>query len=270
MMRSLSPRRSTALWGFFVMLLTTLIASIPVSAFAKGTVKAEKAAVDEVEETWKFVFIIDNGTMPDIQFVPVLISFEPVVLYERSLTDESGDKPVLNKKQLQNQKTIDVGTDISFSDGTGKMFKQTKFRISLTRAKGFEAGEYMMVIKKSDGGEQLGAKVRLTLSGENKAVDRRSITFVGEDPNKKKKPMATPDASKEATPAETGGEDTQPASEPPAAEPPPEVPPKQGGCGCQVPASNHASAGALGLTLATALLVRRRRARQRTEPAPRS
>ena len=268
MTRSLSPQRSTAPWGFFMMLLTALLVALPSSAFAKGTVRAEKAAVDEVEETWKFVFIVNNGTVPDMQFIPVLITFEPVVLFERSLTDESGDKPVLNRKQLQNQKTIDVSTDIGFSDGT-KMHKETRFRISLTRAKGFEAGEYVMVIKKSDGGEQLGAKVRITLNGENKAIDRRSITFVGEDPNKKKKPMATPDASKDATPPEGGGEDTSPAADPPAAEEPPAVPPKQGGCGCKVPSSNRANAGFAAVTLAGALLLRRRRARQQSAPAPR-
>ncbi len=276
MTRSLSPRRSTlALWGLFVMLLSTLFALAPSTALAKGTVTAEKAAVDEVEETWKFSFIIDNGTMPDIQFVPVLISFEPVVLYERSLTDESGEKPVITKKQLQNQKTIDVGTDISFSDGTGQMFKKTKFRITLTRAKGFEAGEYQMVIKKSDGGEQLGGKVRLTLNGENKIVDRRSITFVGEDPNKKKKPMATPDATKTDAPA---GEadvtkdepEPQPAGDPLAAEQPPAVEPKQGGCGCEVPAHTSANVGVAGLMLAGALLLRRRRSRVRSASAPRT
>jgi hypothetical protein len=225
-------------------------------------VKAEKAAVDEVEGNWKLSFVIDYGSMPDIQFVPVLITFEPVVLYERSLTDESGEKPVLNKKQLQNQKTIDVSTDISFSDGTGKMFKQTKFKITLNRSKGFEAGEYVMKIKKSDGGEAIGSAVRLTLNGENKIVDRRSISFVGDSSGKKKDPP--PAASSEPPPSEKPAEDPAPTpSEPPPAEEPPPVPPKQGGCGCELAGSSERGSLALFASGLFALTALRQRARRR-------
>lgn len=243
---------------FFVLLAWLAIA--PSVAWAKGSVKAEKAAVDEVEGNWKLSFIIDYGSMPDIQFVPVLITFEPVVLYERSLTDESGDKPVLTKKQLQNQKTIDVSTDISFSDGTGKMFKQTKFKITLNRSKGFEAGEYVMKIKKSDGGESIGSTVRLTLNGENKIVDRRSISFVGDSSGKKKDPPPAA-ASSEPPPSDKPADEPSPPppNDPPPAEEPPPVPPKQGGCGCELAAGPQRTPLALAVAGLLGLLALRRR-----------
>jgi MYXO-CTERM domain-containing protein len=242
---------------FFVLFAWLSVA--PSVAWAKGSVKAEKTAVDEVEGNWKLSFIIDYGSMPDIQFIPVLITFEPVMLYERSLTDESGDKPVLTRKALQNQKTIDVSTDISFSDGTGKMFKQTKFKITLNRSKGFEAGEYVMKIKKADGGETLGSNVRLTLNGENKIVDRRSISFVGESSGKKKDPP--PAASSEPPPSDKPADEPSPPppNDPPPAEEPPPVPPKQGGCGCELAAGPERMPLSLALAGLLGLFVLRRR-----------
>ena len=251
-------RRSLSALFFALCALLGLI-TLPSVALAKGTIKADKLAIDEVEGSWRFSFTVDNGTMPDIQFIPVLITFEPVTLYERSLTDESGDKPVLTKRQLQNQKTIDVSTDISFGDGTGKIFKSTKFKITLTRDKGFEAGDYVMIVKKSDTMETLGSKVRLILNGENKAVDRRSISFVGEDPNKKKAPPPPPADEPEKKEPANEEPSTPPAdSDPPAASEPPPVPPKQGGCGC-VLGGNTSEQGALALLGLSVLVAARRR-----------
>jgi MYXO-CTERM domain-containing protein len=259
-MTTILPVSRRALGALFLVVFAWF-AGAPAVAWAKGSVKAEKAAVDEVEGNWKLSFIIDYGSMPDIQFVPVLITFEPVVLYERSLTDESGEKPVLTKKQLQNQKTIDVSTDISFSDGTGKMFKQTKFKITLNRSKGFEAGEYVMKIKKSDGGETIGSTVRLTLNGENKIVDRRSISFVGDSSGKKKDPP--PAASADPAPSEKPAEEPTPApSEPPPAEEPPPVPPKQGGCGCELASGPERTSASLALASLLGLFALRRRQRR--------
>jgi len=230
----------------------------PGSALAAGSVVLENGGVLEEEDgRWKLKMKIDYGAQPEIQFIPLNFIFEQVVLYERTLTDESPQKPVLNKKQLVNQPTQTEGMEVGFSDGTGKMFKVTKFNFLIRRDRGFEAGEYMLTLKKADGGQQIGQKVRVTLKGDNKVVDRRAISFVGEKPNADK-PKAKPvDA--------TAGDSGEPKSDPPpdgasSGDPPPAVEPKAGGCGCRV-GGERGSAG-LGLlvgSLAIAFLARRRR-----------
>lgn len=256
-------RKAQALIGLSLaacsLLLCLLLA--PSVALAAGSIKPVPAAVDEVEGTWKLKFDIDYGGMPEQQYIPVIFSFEMVVLYERSLTDESGDKPVLNKKQLQNQPPKNIDQVIGFSDGTGKLFKNTKFNFVIRRDRDFEAGEYMVTVKKSDGGAQIGQKFRLTLKGDNPAIDRRAISFVGEKPKKKAdKPKTDPagegsgsssgDGSGSGEPSGTGegsgSGDGAPSGD--GAEPPPAVEPKQGGCGCKL-ATQSSGSGRLGVTV---------------------
>jgi len=240
------------------------------SAFAGGTVTATPAVLEEVEGQWKLKLKIDYGSMPEQQYIPVLFGFEQVVLYERSYTDEGGDKPVLNKKSLVNQPLINVDQVIGFSDGTGKLFKGTNFNFAIRRDRGFESGEYMVTIKKSDGGAALGQKFRITLKGDNPVVDRRAISFVGDKPKKKEdkpKPAATADPSTENASADVpAGDDTSSTG---SGEPPPPVDPKQGGCGCKVVGEPH-QAGLNSLLLgvgAVGLALHRRRRRARGRPA---
>lgn len=260
----------------FLSLLLALFASFGTAraAHAAGSVKATPPAIEEVEGQWRLKLDIDYGAMPDIQFVPFIFSFEPVVLYELSLTDESGEKPVLNKKQLQNQPAINESTDVGFSDGTGKFFRVTKFGINLRRDRGFEAGEYMLTLKKADDGKQLGQKVRITLNGKNKVVDRRSISFVGDDGKKKKDKPADPpkgdepkgDAPKGDEPKPEGSGEGSAGSGDGSASGEPEVAPVdkgKGGCNCEVGTARD-GAGPLGVPalaglLLSATLLRRRR-----------
>ncbi|MBL8741789.1 MAG: hypothetical protein JNK04_11865, partial [Myxococcales bacterium] len=239
------------------------------TALAAGSVTATPNVLEEVDGQWKLKLKIDYGSMPEQQYIPVLFGFEQVVLYERALTDEGGDKPQLNKKNLVNQPVNNIDQVIGFSDGTGKLFKGTNFTFSIRRDRGFEAGEYMVTIKKSDGGAPIGQKFRITLKGDNPVVDRRAISFVGEKPKEKKdkpKPAAT-EAAPETEPAsaDVPAGDTGSTG---SGEGPPPVDPKQGGCGCEVPAASNGGPGALAVGLLGAgLVVGRRRQRKRGRPA---
>lgn len=265
-----SSFRTVARWALAALVVLTSVA-LSSLASAAGSVKPESSALKEEDGKWKLKLTIDYGGTPELQFIPMTFAFEQVVLYERALTDESGDKPVVTKKQLQNQPPMIESMEVGFSDGTGKMFKVTKFNFVIRRDRGFEAGEYMLTIKKADGGQQIGQKLRITLNGDNPVINRKSITFVddkGKDDPSKVKSKADPGAydKKDDKKDDAGSSDSPPASSDggASAEPPPAVEPKQGGCGCRVageeraPSSAPGSAAA-GLLLAAALAARRRR-----------
>ncbi|MEZ4257402.1 MAG: hypothetical protein R3A78_17085, partial [Polyangiales bacterium] len=93
---------------------TTLVTD----AFALGTVKVEQTKVMEADGKWKLKMVIDLGKVPEIAYQPMVFSFTPTMLYERSLTDESGDKPVIIRKPLKNQQSIDESMDVGFSSAT--------------------------------------------------------------------------------------------------------------------------------------------------------
>jgi hypothetical protein len=208
----------------------------------------------------------------------MIFSFTPTMLYERALTDQSGDKPVLNRIPLANQQGIHESMDVGFMDaGTGKIYPETKFDFVIRRDRGFEAGEYTLVIKTSDG-VTMGQPQRLRLQGDNPIVDRRAIVFSGEKKKTEKKEESgdakeegegeeKEEAKSEEPELEKVGDPSGESSETPT-EAPPEVAPKQGGCGCRLAGSDseQGTLGAIGTAglwiapFALALLRRRRRA----------
>jgi len=232
---------AAVLFGATLSLLSLFVVARP--AFAAGSVKAENGGVIKEEDgKWKLKLTIDYGGTPEIQFIPMDFTFEQVVLYERSLTDEGGDKPILNKNQLQNQTPQIEGMDVGFSDGTGKILRTTNFTVVLKRDHGFEAGEYMLTLKKGDGGQQIGQKIRITLNGDNPVINRKSMNFGADkgrdDPAKVKSKSldASQNASKDegdksgdGSSSGSGSGDTGTAGDQPGA-----VKPKQGGCGCEL------------------------------------
>jgi hypothetical protein len=243
----------------------------PRDAFA-ATVRAEKTTLTETDGRWRLKLTIDLGSVPDIAYVPMIFDFEPVTYYERALTDESPEKPVLNKKPLQNMKHINESMEVGFSDGTGKAFKLTKFDFAIRRDRGFDAGEYKLIVKFSDSGKALGQPIRIVLEGDNPVVDRRAISFVGEKADKKGAPKSKHADKPGETAQNDGGEpsDSGPVSDgtpDPSADPPPAVEPKQGGCGCEVPGVRSdfagARAGVFGLAALGLAATRLRRRRQR-------
>src|SRR6185369_15576207 len=135
------------------------------------------------------------------------------VLYERSLTDKSPEKPVLTRMPLQNQQPINESMDVGFSDASGKIFKVTKFDFVIRREHGFEAGEYDLKIKRTDDGVQMGQTIRIILKGDNPVVDRRAIVFAGD--GKKKPDEKKADAKKdEQKPADAPKDEDKPADAP--------------------------------------------------------
>ncbi|WP_437995628.1 hypothetical protein WMF26_30835 [Sorangium sp. So ce185] len=244
------------------------------AAHAAGTVTIADRSPKEDDGRWKLKMTINYGGTPHLSHIPMLFSFTPTVHYERALTDQSPEKPILNRIPLQNQQSINESMDVGFSDGSGKVFSITKFDFVLRRDRGFEAGEYELVIKRASDGVQMGQKQKITLQGENEIIDRRAIVFTGEK-KKKDKPADKADAEKSGETEKAQGSEGEPASEPteaeapsaaelPPDEAPPPVEPKQGGCGCRLSPEEAATPLALPLVAlgAAAAVARRNRARR--------
>lgn len=268
----IAPRAVRALVALLLALSTALLAA---SASAVGNVTVANREPEEVDGRWKLAMTINYGSVPHLTYVPMIFIFTPVALYERSLTDQSPDKPVLTRVPLRNQQSINESMDVGFSDGTGKAYQTTKFHFVIRRDRGFEAGEYTLQIKRAGDGVQLGQTITLKLKGENPVVDRRAIVFAGEKKEKKKPAEsaegASADSDKEKenkdAPAEPAASEPAPEAEatPPEANgapAPPPVPPKQGGCGCRLAGGDAETAGGAGaLLLVSFAAVRRARRR---------
>lgn len=245
-----------ALWAVAFVLLGS-------SAHAAGTLTITDKGPQEIDGRWKIKVTMNMGKAPDIAHVPMIFSFTPVVLYERFLEDKTGDKPQISRKPLVNQPSINESMDVGFSDSSGKTYATTKFDFKLRRDRGFEAGEYEMVVTRSTDGVKIGQKQRIILNGDNPIVDRRAMVFVANGPKKKDPAVdaasadgAAPSADP-AAPAAEPAADPEPTEEAPA---PPPVEPKQGGCGCSVAGAPQGGALAgLGLAMLGALVIARRR-----------
>lgn len=250
------------------------------AAHAVGSVTITDRAPQENDGRWKLKMTINYGSTPHLAHIPMLFSFTPLVHYERALTDQSPDKPVLNRIPLHNQQSINESMDVGFSDGSGKIFKMTKFDFVLRRDRGFEAGEYELKITRLSDGAQVGQKQRITLQGENPVVDRRAIVFTGDKKKKAGEEKAGADgAEKKDETAEAQGEaeaEAAPAEEPAVddegaipTEAPPPVEPRQGGCGCRLGPEDTAPIGApLAALAALAAFAGRQRARRSARRAP--
>ncbi|TKD03815.1 MYXO-CTERM sorting domain-containing protein [Polyangium fumosum] len=261
------PRRAALLRALFAALALAFVLFAPTDARAAGTVTLATREPEEVNGKWKLNFTINYGAKPDISYIPMIFSFTPVVLYERSLTDQSPERPLLTRLPLKGQPSINESMDVGFSDASGKVFNITKFDFVIRRDKGFEAGEYDLKITRQTDGAQMGQTIKLILKGDNPIVDRRAMVFAGE---KKKKPEEKKDDASaekkdgEGEPAAGGETPAEPAAtgETPT-EAPPAEPPKQGGCGCRVAGVPAPSSGAslAALLLGAAFVLRRRTAR---------
>ncbi|MFO0756926.1 MAG: MYXO-CTERM sorting domain-containing protein [Byssovorax sp.] len=257
------------LLGLFVLLAFALL--LPRPALAGGSVTLASREPTEVDGKWKLNMTFDYGSVPPLPHIPMLFVFTPTVLYERTLTDKSPDKPVLTRMPLVNQSPINESLDVGFSDASGKIFKVTKFDFSLKRDHGFEAGEYDLQVKRSDDGVQMGQTIKLILKGDNAVVDRRSIMFTA-DSNKKQVKKDEPKKDDAAKKDEEPKKDEAPAGDAPAGDAPPKdvdvaaapppVPPKQGGCGCEVAGDPGVDGRALAAAMLGLSLVLRRRDRR--------
>jgi MYXO-CTERM domain-containing protein len=202
--------------------------------------------------------------------------FQPEVYYERDMVD--GDKLVEHKVPLDNRQALIESVDVGFLDsGSGKIESRTRFTFKLTRAHGYEAGEYKVSIHDGRNDQPVGAPVTLIFEGENEVIDRRAMVFSGGDKKKKvdadKPDAAKPadaDADKKADTDKPASDSATPATEadapkaddkPPADEPG-TIKEKPGGCGCRLADTGHDSGAGLAFAaLALSGVVLRRRKR---------
>jgi MYXO-CTERM domain-containing protein len=253
----------------FAVIALVLATGAPRLAHAVGTVTLVTKEPEEANEKWKLNFTINYGSTPDIAYIPMVFSFTPTMLYERSLTDQSPEKPVIIRKPLQGQVPINLSMDVGFSDASGKKFSTTKFDFVIRRDKGFEAGEYDLKITRAEDGAQVGQVIKIKLKGDNPIVDRRAMVFSGGEKKKKtdddKKKEGDDAAGSEEKKTDDGAaaSDATATGEGTPTEAPPAEAPKQGGCGCRVagePSSSAPGAALASLLLGAILAVRRRRA----------
>lgn len=174
-------RLTKALAVLAALAATLLLWSTPAHA---GSWKLRSNDVQEVSGAWHLYVSIELSQAPAIAHVPMKFHFTKQVVYERALVDNSKD-PVVNKVPLVNQMPQVESLDVDFADGTGKIFKGTRFDFGLTRTRGFEAGEYKMQLRTADGVD-VGTSQNLILRGDNPVVDRRSLTFNAKEPHIKK------------------------------------------------------------------------------------
>jgi MYXO-CTERM domain-containing protein len=264
MLSSPKPRGTSRLPPLLAALVAAFVAVcvlVPRLALAAGSVTLSSREPTEEDGRWKLKMSIDYGSPPQLPHVPMIFSFTPTVLYERALTDKSPEKPIVVRMPLSNQQGINESMDVGFSDGSGKIFKVTKFDFVIRRDHGFEAGEYELKIKREDDGVQMGQTIHLVLKGDNPVVDRRAIVFAGDKPKSKKveadKADEKKDDEKKDEPAEEKKADD--GEEKKGGDDVPKVPPKQGGCGCKVAGEGGAPGGALLFLGVAALLSGRRR-----------
>lgn len=257
--------------------LVALVLCTP-TAWAYGRVQWTSTRVKEqkagTQSSWKLEITIHLNKAPDFAHVPVKFEFKQQVYYERFLADETGDKPQIRNVPMPNAQEIIEGAELGFLDpGTGTIQSRTRFGFRITRAHGFEAGEYSVVIKDARNGAVIGNTTKLILEGENEIIDRRSMVFAGkgdEDEKSKKEEGSKEEGEGE----EEGGEDrtgegamdANPADDPDnwpevEHEQPQEIEEKPGGCKCRVAGDGGTAPGALLFLAGTTLLVARRRRR---------
>jgi len=240
---------------------TLATALYAVDAAAYGTYRLRSNEVQESGGQWHVYLRIDLPHAPTLAHTPMRFMFTEETQYERALTDNSKD-PVLNRIPIQNSLPKVESLDVDFSDATGKIFKTTNYDFSLTRARGYEGGEYKMQVRTADG-QDVGGSVTLILKGDNPVVDRRSITFSAKTKDKDKDAGAQV-AQNEAVPTSTEVQATGTA--------PPFIPPegfqktneeeiqtKPGGCGCDIPGTTQSSIALFITSLGIGLLALRSR-----------
>jgi MYXO-CTERM domain-containing protein len=234
------------------------------SAAAGGRVEWKSKTLKESDNhSWTIEVSIYLNQTPDVATLPMRFSFQPVVYYERSLVDGK-DGPQARRVPLENKPPNVESVDVGFLDpGNGQLQKRTKFSFKVTRAHGYEAGEYDVTIKDGRSDASLGAPAHIVFDGENEVIDRRAVVFAGEKKKEKKDDSEKKDdepAKKQLTTADPGFWEGGPKTDPDAAKNE-EVEPKRG-CGCRV-GSGDRHADALGFLVAAAaiggLRLRRRR-----------
>jgi MYXO-CTERM domain-containing protein len=237
-------------------------------AHAAGRVEwASKTLKERTDsKSWRVEVKIFLPKPPDVAHVPMKFEFQPIAYFERNLVD--GSEEVQQRTvPLSNQQSLIESVDVGFMDpGTGETQARTKFSFKLTRAHGYEAGEYKVTIRDTRDDKIVGQPTTLKFEGENEVIDRRSIVFTGKKEKKaeeKKADAPAAEKSEEAPPSDTPASDRpDPTTAPEPTDEgqvPPSVEEKPGGCGCrQAPASGGPLLWVASLAVVGAFVLRRR------------
>jgi MYXO-CTERM domain-containing protein len=259
--------------ALFTLVLGTIL-FLSSDALAAGRFTLKSNEVSEQSGAWHVFVTIELPKPPPIPHQTMRFLFTKTAVYERSLVDNR-DTPVTNVTVLQNQSPSVESLDVDFSNASGKIFTTTRFDFGLTRDRGYEAGEYTVQLRTSDGVD-VGGRANIKLKGDNPVVDRRAMNFNAKD-NKIKKIDGVDAGPKQVaqnddTPGNAGGNGevtatgtAQPFIPADAYNKTPEeniqVKPKSG-CGCSVPGISQESGFLVLLPLgAVGLAVARRRQR---------
>lgn len=250
-MRPSSPPRSPR-FAFFAFALACLafVMFLAQDARAAGTFKLKSSEATEVSGAWHIYVTIELPKAPLTAHQSMKFLFTKTMAYERALID-GHNEPVVNRQALQNQTPSVESLDVDFADPSGKIFKGTRFDFGLTRTRGYEAGEYKVEVKTSDG-TSVGTAQNLILKGDNPVVDRRAIAFNASNKSVKKVEGYDAGANEakndEPSAANNMGEVTPTGTAKPfipkegfdkTAEE--EIKVKPGGCGCMMPGHDPAS-----------------------------
>lgn len=236
-------------WLAQTLALATLVL-LPTTALAAGKFTIKSTSVQEVSGGWHIFVTVELPKPPAIAHQSMRFVFEKTAVYERSLVDGHSD-PVPSRAVVRDDTPATESLDVDFSDGRGKIFKGTRFDFSLTRTRGYVAGEYKVTLRTADG-TSIGGSQSLTLKGDNEVVDRRSITFEAKK-NKIQKvddgvdggaPGAQSDAGSGPAAGGMGEVEATGSAEPfiPAdaynKTPEEDIKVKKSGCGCSVPGTS--------------------------------
>jgi MYXO-CTERM domain-containing protein len=247
------------------------------TAFAGGRIEWKSTTVKERDDkSWRLEVAVYMPKAPDVPHVPMKFEFQPVAYYARDMTD--GDKLVEHTVPLTDRQSLIESVDVGFLDsGSGKIEARTRFSFKVTRAHGYEAGEYKVTIRDTRDGKVVGTAQTLKFQGENETIDRRAMVFASKGDKKKDekkeggdsggdKPKDDGDGAKKDAPADdapkaeaSGAEEDKATSDAKDDNAPPPVEGKPGGCGCKAaggPTSNLA--GVLALLGVVAFATRRR------------
>jgi len=247
------------------------------SALAGGRIEWKSTAVKERDDkSWRLEVAIYMSKAPDVPHVPMKFEFQPTAYYARDMTD--GDKLVEHTVPLTDRQSLIESVDVGFLDsGSGKIESRTRFSFKVTRAHGYEAGEYKVTIRDTRDGKVVGTAQTLKFQGENETIDRRAMVFASKDKKKdekkeggdaggdkpkdeEKKADAPADDAPKAD-AAPGADDDKPSKDEAAKDDnaPPPVEGKPGGCGCKVAGAPQSNAAALLALAGVAVLFARRR-----------
>ena len=242
------------------------------TALAMGRVQWKSRTIKEADKSWKIEVTIFLAKPPDTSLVPVRFSFTPSAYYERALVDNR-EGPIKRIVPLSGRQPLVESVDVGFLDpGTGKLEPRTRFSFRVTRAHGYEAGEYDVAIKDARSDQAIGTSQRIIFDGENEVIDRRAMVFGGEKKkeDKKEKDEAAKPTAREYSPDDPAyweGGPTEPAPKEEELPPPASMKDRPGGCGCRVVGQDADAASrphwGIALLLGVCLLLRRT---QRVKP----